>query len=181
MIIMINGAFGVGKTTTAQALHKELANSMIYDPELVGGMLRHVLPNDIKRTEATTGDFQDFVLWKELTVEMARRLVQHYQLHLIVPMTIRKPEYFDYIYNGFKSIDEHTYHFCLTASKETIHKRLKERGEQEGNWCFQQTDKCLDAYEKYNFGREIDTESVSVETIINFILNEIQQLNTTRL
>lgn len=37
MIIMINGAFGVGKTTTAQALNEELANSMIYDPELVGG------------------------------------------------------------------------------------------------------------------------------------------------
>lgn len=178
MIIMINGAFGVGKTTTAQALNEELANSMIYDPELVGGMLRHILPNDIKRAEATTGDFQDFVLWKELTVEMARRLVQHYQLHLIVPMTIRKPEYFDYIYNGFKSIDEQTYHFCLTASKETIHKRLKERGEQEGNWCFYQTDKCLDAYEKYNFGREIATENVNVETIIKFILNEIQQLKT---
>ena len=126
MIIMINGAFGVGKTTTAHALHEKLANSMIYDPEMVGGMLRHVLPNDIKRAEATTGDFQDFVLWKELTVEMAKRLVEHYQLHLIVPMTIRKPEYFEYIYNGLKSIDEQTYHFCLTASKETIHKRLKE-------------------------------------------------------
>ena len=67
---------------------------------------------------------------------------------------------------------------CLTASKETIHKRLKERGEQEGNWCFHQTDKCLDAYEKYNFGREIATENVNVETIIKFILNEIQQLKT---
>lgn len=181
MIIMINGAFGVGKTTTAHALHEKLANSMIYDPEMVGGMLRHVLPNDIKRAEATTGDFQDFVLWKELTVEMAKRLVEHYQLHLIVPMTIRKPEYFEYIYNGLKRIDEQTYHFCLTASKETIHKRLKERGEQAGNWCFHQTDKCLEAYEKYNFGPEIDTESVSVETIINFILNEIQQLNTPQI
>lgn len=36
MIIMINGAFGVGKTTTAEALHKKMENSMIYDPEMIG-------------------------------------------------------------------------------------------------------------------------------------------------
>lgn len=175
MIIMINGAFGVGKTTTAEALHKKMENSMIYDPEMIGGMLRYVIPKDIQCTESITGDFQDFLMWKELTVETAKRLVQHYQLHLIVPMTIRKPEYFEYIYNGFKNIDAHTYHFCLTASKKTIHERLKERGEPAGAWCFEQTDTCLVAYEKYNFGSNIDAENKSVEAIVDFIMNEIQQ------
>ena len=85
---MINGAFGVGKTSTAEALHEKMANSMIFDPEMIGGMLRYVIPHDIQRTEATTGDFQDFLLWKELTVDTAKRLVNHYGLHLIVPMTM---------------------------------------------------------------------------------------------
>ena len=43
MIIMINGAFGVGKTTIANELLKEIKNSMIYDPEEVGFMLRNII------------------------------------------------------------------------------------------------------------------------------------------
>ncbi|MDY0393289.1 AAA family ATPase [Virgibacillus halophilus] len=50
MIIMINGAFGVGKTTVANRLQKELDNSMIFDPEEVGFMLRNIIPDDIKKT-----------------------------------------------------------------------------------------------------------------------------------
>ena len=43
MIIMLNGAFGVGKTSTALLLKSKLPNSMIYDPEMVGYLLRHIL------------------------------------------------------------------------------------------------------------------------------------------
>ncbi|MEH7237693.1 AAA family ATPase [Bacillus sp. JJ1562] len=177
MIIMINGAFGVGKTTIANELQKEIKNSMIYDPEEIGFMLRNVVPEEIKRLEAETGDFQDLRLWKELTVEVAKRLITTYKMNLIVPMTIRKLEYFHYIYNGFKSMDEQTYHFCLTASKETIYERLRKRGEEEGNWCFQQTEKCLKAYIENDFAEYIDTEKVSVNVIINNIKEKLNKIN----
>lgn len=143
MIIMINGAFGVGKTTICNELLIEINNSMLFDPEEVGFMLRNIIPEEVKRLEAETGDFQDLQLWKELTVKVAKLLITKYNVNLIVPMTIRKPEYFNYILTGFKSVDKQTYHFCLTASKETIYKRLRKRGEEEGNWCFQQTEKCI--------------------------------------
>lgn len=39
MIIWINGSFGVGKTSTAELLKKELDNSIMYDPEEIGGLL----------------------------------------------------------------------------------------------------------------------------------------------
>ncbi len=170
---MINGAFGVGKTTIAHELQKEIKNSMIYDPEEIGFMLRNVVPEEIKRIEAETDDFQDLHLWKELTVEVAKRIITKYKINLIVPMTIRKPEYFHYIYNGFKCIDEQTYHFCLAASKETIYERLRQRGEEEGNWCFQQTEKCLKAYKEHNFGEYIDTEKVSIKVVINNIKEKL--------
>jgi len=169
MIIMINGAFGVGKTTIANELQKELKNSMIYDPEEIGYMLRSVIPEEIKRQEAKTGDFQDLHLWKDLTVDVAKSIINKYKIDLIVPMTIRKSEYLQYVREGFKSIDDLTYHFCLTASKETIYERLRKRGEAEGNWCFLQTDKCLAAYEEYNFGEYIDTEKVGIPDIIEAI------------
>ncbi|WP_223556749.1 AAA family ATPase [Lysinibacillus sphaericus] len=173
MIIMINGAFGVGKTTIANMLQNDIKNSMIYDPEEIGCMLRNVVPEDIKRNEACTGDFQDLDLWKELTVDVARRLISNYKMNLIVPMTIRKIEYFHFIHNGFKSIDEQTYHFCLSASKETIYERLRLRGEEEGNWCFQQTDKCLEAYNKYDFREYIDTEKVDINVIVHKIKEKL--------
>lgn len=176
MIVMINGAFGVGKTTISNKLLKVIENSMLYDPEEVGYMLRNIIPEEIKRLEAETGDFQDLQLWRDLTVEVARLLISKYNVNLIVPMTIRHPEYFNYIFNGFNSLDGDTYHFCLIASKETIYNRLRERGEEEGNWCFKQTDKCLKAYNEYNFGEYIDTENVSVDTIVDIVREKVNHL-----
>lgn len=174
---MINGAFGVGKTTIANALHKEIQNSMVYDPEEVGYMLRNIVPEEIRKIEADTGDFQDLDLWKELTVDVAKSLITKYNMNLIVPMTIRKVEYFHFIQNGFQSIDEQTYHFCLQASKETIYERLRQRGEEEGNWCFQQTDKCLEAYNAHNFGTYINTEGVSITEIIDSIKEKLNLIS----
>lgn len=93
MIVMINGAFGVGKTTISNELIKVIDNSILYDPEEVGFMLRSVLPDEVKRLEAETGDFQDFHLWKELTVQVASLIQSKYNVNLIVPMTIRNLEY----------------------------------------------------------------------------------------
>ena len=42
MIVMINGAFGVGKTTVAKGLLAGIPDSMLYDPEDVGQMLRTI-------------------------------------------------------------------------------------------------------------------------------------------
>ncbi|PAV29647.1 tunicamycin resistance protein [Virgibacillus profundi] len=173
MIIMINGAFGVGKTTISNGLLEELENSMIYDPEEVGFMLGNIIPEKVKQIEAGTGDFQDLQLWKELTVKVAKLLITKYKVNLIVPMTIRKPEYFSYIINGFKNIDKQTYHFCLTASKHTIYERLRKRGEEEGNWCYQQTEKCLQSFNEYDFGEYIDTENVSTTVIVDQIVEKI--------
>jgi adenylate kinase family enzyme len=173
MIIMINGAFGVGKTTISNELLSEIENCMLFDPEMVGFMLRSIIPDEIKQIEAKTGDFQDLHLWKELTVKIANLLITNYKTNLIVPMTIRNFEYFNYIFNGFKSLDKQTYHFCLTANKETIFERLKNRGEEEGNWCFQQTEKCLKAYNENDFGEYIDTENFTVENIIENIKRKL--------
>lgn len=48
MIIMINGAFGVGKTTISTELVKVVENSMLYHPEEAGYMLRNMLPENTK-------------------------------------------------------------------------------------------------------------------------------------
>lgn len=169
MIIMINGAFGVGKTTVANELNKVIKNSMIYDPEEIGFMLRNIISDDIKHSYEKTDNFQDLELWKRLVVNVANLLVQTYNKNLIVPMTIINREYFEYIFKGFKEIDENTFHFCLMAKQETIFERLMQRGEIEGNWCFQQTKKCIEAFTNQSFENFINTDGINVEEIVEII------------
>lgn len=175
MIVMINGAFGVGKTSVANELLRRLDGAILFDPEVVGFMLRHIIPDDIKLEGEKTGDFQDLEMWKPLTVEVARQLRKTYGKDLIVPMTIYNKDYFNAIHGGFLQIDPKVYHFCLTARKETIHQRLIERGEEEGNWCFVQTDKCLTGFEDACFEQFISTEDTGIEEIADYICNKIER------
>lgn len=173
MIILINGAFGVGKTSVANCLAKNIENSMIYDPEEVGILLRNIIPTKIKWEEAKTGDFQDLILWKRMVIILASEIKQQYNKHLIVPMTIRNVEYFKYIFDGMKKIDNDIYHFCLTAPLDKIHSRLEQRGEIPNSWAFLQTEKCLKAYEEHDFSEYVDTQNISIEEVTQIILNKI--------
>lgn len=174
MIIMINGAFGVGKTSVANELIKAIPNSMIFDPEEVGFMLRNIINKDIKVPEEDTDDFQDMELWRILTVETAKNLKGKYGRNLIVPMTLYNIEYFKYIKSGFESIDSSTYHYCLMASKDTIHKRLKARGDLEGSWAFLQTEKCLNSFERNDFGVYIDIGMLTLHDVVQDIVTSIK-------
>lgn len=177
MIIMINGAFGVGKTTVANELLQNINNSMLYDPEIVGFMLREIITEDIKHENEKTDNFQDLELWKVLVVNVAKQLKTKYNKNLIVPMTIYNKEYLQYILEGFKEIDEKTFHFCLIAKEETIFERLRQRGEAEGNWCYQQSRKCEEAYKDQYFEEFIETDHTSIDDIVQRIQNEVSLLN----
>jgi tRNA uridine 5-carbamoylmethylation protein Kti12 len=177
MIIMINGAFGVGKTSVANELQKSINNSMIFDPEEIGYMVRNIITEEIAHPYEKTDNFQDYQLWKQLVVNVASLLKRTYDKDLIVPMTIYNKGYFKYIFNGFKEIDEETFHFCLTAKEETIYERLRKRGESEGNWCFQQTRKCVDGYKDRCFENFINTDGVNINDIVNIIKQKVSSLN----
>jgi deoxyadenosine/deoxycytidine kinase len=173
MIIMINGAFGVGKTSVANYLVKNIENSIIYDPEEVGILLRNIIPREIMHEEEKTGDFQDFVLWKKTVVMIASEIKKQYKKNLIIPMTLRKFEYFKYILEGMKELDDEVYHFCLTAPLDKIHSRLKQRGETPDSWAYLQTEKCLKAYEDYDFSKYIDTQNFDIEEVAKIIIDKI--------
>lgn len=173
MIIMINGAFGTGKSTVAEQLYQLLPDSMIYDPEQVGYMLGQLIPAAVQLPHEQTGDFQDMDLWRSLVVQVAQSLYSQYQRHLIVPMTLCDEQNFSFIRHGFEMIDRSTYHYCLRASRSVIHERLLARGEEQGNWCFRQTDRCLAAYESGDFGEYIDTDTLSAAEIALYIYSKV--------
>jgi hypothetical protein len=168
MIILINGAFGIGKTTVAKCLASKLDNSLIFDPEVAGTFVRKIT-NPVRTGTENTDDYQDIELWRTLTVHVAGELHKKYGRHLIIPMTIANLDYFREIKEGFGRIDPTLHHFCLTGSAFTIYKRLLKRGTIIGSWPFRQTARCLEAFQSPEFAIHIDTEKASPQRVTKTI------------
>jgi hypothetical protein len=66
VIVWLHGAFGAGKTSVAAEICARRDEVVLFDPEVVGYVLRELLPGP-------TGDFQDLPEWRALVVAMERR------------------------------------------------------------------------------------------------------------
>lgn len=168
MIIWINGAFGVGKSTVAKALHKKLPNSYIYDPENAGAFIWQNVPNFLSRK----GDFQDIPLWREINCGILRYITDNSDTTVIVPMTMVNKCYYQEITKYVDARQTPIFHFILSASKETIINRLLQRGEKKNSWAEQQINRCINGLKSMN-GTIIDTNAQSIYAIVDSILKTI--------
>jgi hypothetical protein len=162
MIIFINGAFGVGKTTLAEQLVERIENSLLFDAEDVGICLSHI----VQPIEAFD-DFQDLPMWRTLTIETARQLKQTYRRTLIMPMTIWHRPYFEEVMAGLRQDEDQLYHFCLTASAETIAVRLHLRNyfPETHAFSYEHIEPCVAAFKSPLFAMQLDTEEKTPEEL----------------
>ena len=119
MIIWINGAFGAGKTTLAEELHRRLPDAVVYNPEDVGLMLWKQMRPD--------GDFQHLPSWRELVVATALSLRRHHAETLIVPMSLIRDAYRAEILGGLADAGEEFLHVFLVADAGLLRERLNAR------------------------------------------------------
>lgn len=167
-IIWINGAFGSGKTQTAHELNDRLPSSHVYDPENIGYFIYKNIPAEIKKS-----DFQDYRQWRDFNYEMLKLMAEEYSGVIIAPMTLVVPQYYDEIIGRLLADGIEMKHFILCASKETIHGRLRKRLETSGRWAFQQTDRCLEAFDGDLIpGIKIDTENINIKQAADLIAEE---------
>jgi broad-specificity NMP kinase len=178
MIVIINGSFGIGKTTVANLLHNAFPGSAVYDPEWAGFILRR-LPKWIKLKGSGTDDFQDLELWRKFTVagiQLFRLLASG---KVIVPMTFSRHAYLDEVLAGIRRIDSETRIFCLKASLPTVKKRLAGRGTKiEGpgsEWIARRIRECAEAHHDSHFGEPVDTEGRSAQEVAEYIIRRLQQ------
>ncbi|MBZ9623833.1 AAA family ATPase [Clostridium sp. FP2] len=164
MIIWINGAFGVGKTQSAYELHRRIPNSFIYDPENIGLFIRKNIPKELN-----SGDFQNYSMWREFNFSMLKYIANKYKGIIIVPMTISNPQYFKEIIVQLRNDGFLINHFVLCASKETVLKRLRGRGEGGNSWAAQQIDSCIKGFSNEIFKQHIDTEDLSIQGVVEKI------------
>jgi len=159
MIVMLNGSFGAGKTTVARELLTLLPGAMLFDPEIVGVVVR-MLTEGAREGAEETDDFQDIALWRSLTIETARQLRARYGRPLIVPMTLANRAYFDEIRAGFAALTPALHHVCLVAPLATIQARLAARGDEPDAWSQRKAARCVPLLADPSFQTHIDTDGV---------------------
>ncbi|WP_419994605.1 AAA family ATPase [Streptomyces boninensis] len=138
MIVWINGTFGAGKTTTARELEQLLPDARIFDPEMVGTMLRYGVT---KLPEHT--DFQQLEPWRPLVVETADQLLRSWGGTLIAVQTVLHEPYWDEIRSGLEQRGIPVRHFVLDADRATLESRIEGDTPDIREWRHAH----LDAYE----------------------------------
>ncbi|MDI3404712.1 NUDIX hydrolase [Streptomyces cavernicola] len=124
MIIWINGAFGAGKSAAAHDLVELIPNSTLFDPEVIGRGLRHLLPQ--KHLDEVS-DFQDLAIWRRLVVDTAAALLHEVGGVLVVPMTLLRQEYRDEIFGGLAARRIAVRHVLLTPAETILRARIADR------------------------------------------------------
>ncbi|MER5519352.1 NUDIX domain-containing protein [Streptomyces sp. NPDC002763] len=124
MIVWVNGAFGAGKSTTARELIELIPNSTLFDPEIIGGALTHLLP---AKHLAEVGDFQDLPIWRRLVIDTAAAMLAELGGTLVVPMTLLRQEYRDEIFGGLAARRIAVRHLCLAPAETILRERIAGR------------------------------------------------------
>lgn len=172
-IIWINGAFGAGKTTTTEELLARLPNSMLYDPETIGHALGRMVP------ASPTGDFQDLPIWRTLVADAAVALTRHYDLTLLVPMTLVNADYQAEIFGAIRDKGVQILPFSLIVSARELRRRITEqvlvpddldRDEEVRQWRLDQVERCVAALGDERLGIHITNEGRSIGDVASEIL-----------
>lgn len=164
MFVLLNGSFGIGKTTTARALIAQLASASIYDPEPLGIAMQ--------RASAWLGrgrveDFQDLPSWRRLIPWAARWRHRAFDI-VIVPMAFSNLAYFEGLADAL-SASAPVLKLCLVAPVEVVRARLEARALAEGTavdtWALRRADDCCQAHRAPAFGHPIDATGPTPEIV----------------
>ena len=175
---MINGSFGIGKTTVARLLRKALPGSLIYDPEWFGVALMRV-GRLFRIARWQTDDFQHIPLWRTSVSNGVGLFSRVASGPVIVPMTFSSREYFDQVLSEMNAGGLEPQVFCLAASLETIQRRLANRRldptGQQALWLERRILECVLAHADSHFGESVDAEHRSPNDIAHEILQKLKR------
>jgi len=119
VIIWLNGAFGVGKSTTAALLPQKSQALRTFDPEWVGYMLRENL-SDYPVTDSRHWD-----PWRRLTPIVADEIIRFSGQSLVAPQTVLEEEYWDELLRGLSGRGHEVFHVLLDAEPEVMLERIR--------------------------------------------------------
>ena len=169
MIIWISGAYGVGKSTLADALAGKLDNALIFDAEEVGNAVRGNYP------DCPYGYiFEDYPLWGEFCYKLLKDVHNTFRKDILVPMTLVRRESYANIIEKLMRDGIETYFIILEASYQSVHDRILARGEEEGCWCMENIEMARAGSSALTGGIHIDTDDKNVEELAGIVLEKLK-------
>ncbi|MFD3353904.1 AAA family ATPase [Streptomyces fradiae] len=168
MLLWLNGPFGGGKTQTAHELHRRLPGSVVCDPEEVGFGLHRMTPPPLR------ADFQDLRSWRQGVHEVLDLVLRrHGTGPVIAPMTLVDPGYFAEIVGRLRDDGHEVHHFALLAGRETVLRRLAERGLGRGlkreSFAVARLDHCLERLSRPEFAHHLHTDRMTVPQVADAV------------
>lgn len=172
MILLLNGAFGIGKTTVAREFAARFPRTWLFDPEWIGIPLQRVL----RLIGRNVDDFQDLAIWRKLTI-VGLRIVRFFQPNIIVPMAFSNPAYLHEVRNGVRAFDKDVLHICLVAPVEVVHARLRHRGATEANapWQYRRATECCAAHHAAEFAEQVSAADREPAEIAGEVIRAIER------
>jgi hypothetical protein len=169
--LLLNGAFGIGKTAVGQRLRELLPSAIIFDPEPIGLLLQR-WPG-----HADT-DFQDLPMWR-LLVPRAAQLAANLADTVIMPMAFSNVAYLEEVRSALAESGT-VRHFCLTAPLEVVQRRLAGRGEHQDDrrfaWVHQRARECCEAHRRPEFAIHVATERLDAAEVATVIRTQLAGL-----
>ena len=170
MIIWIDGAYGVGKSTLAEKLHALLPNSFIFDAENVGNAVRENMPQSVYYSET----FEGYPLWFHVCNELLTELTDRFDGVVLVPMTLIQQESFARVAEPLRDKGIEIVHVLLESSREIIHDRILERGESEDCWCMRHIDECLSVQQHYEDVIRVPSLGLTADELAKEVMERLQ-------
>lgn len=166
MIIWISGAYGVGKSTLADAMAAKINNVLIFDAEEVGNAVRGSYPG------CPYGYiFEDYPLWGEFCYMLLKDVHEKFHKDILVPMTLLRKDSYGIIDKlNRDGID--TRLIVLEAGYQTVRDRILARGEEEGCWCMENIEPAISGCAALP-GTHIRTDGKTVDELCDEVLNQI--------
>ncbi len=173
MVVLINGAFGIGKTTVARRLSRHLPGSVVFDPERVGFVLQRFRRLSGRPVE----DFQDLPSWRRLSI-LGIRAVRTFRPHVLVPMAISNLSYLREIREGIARFEPRSHHVCLVAPFPVVRERLRRREGWKGDdgmaWQLRRAAECCSAHEGAGFEERVPAGDRTVGEIVDDLLERLK-------
>ena len=170
MIIWIDGAYGVGKSTLAEKLHEVLPNSFIFDAENVGNAVRDNMPQRVYYSET----FEGYPLWFHICNELLTELSNRFDGVILVPMTLMQRDSFPKFADPLRGQGIEIVHVLLESSKKVIHDRILERGENEDCWCMRHIDECLSAQQRFEDVIRVQSVGQTADELAEEVMERLQ-------